>query len=674
MPLRVPCPGPVLRLFSSGVVGPVPSSPCLAWGRSTPCGRACSSGLGLRAVGAARGRPGGGRLLPGYGASGAGRFPTANRLSLRRAAGARYRLALGAGGVGLGTRHQPLSARSCKLGLRAVGAAQERPGEAPLAWVWASGIGRSPKADRASLGRAAGAHYPLPVGAGAVDVETRPLPQSARSCWLALRPVGRQEGARGGVSLAWAWGVRGRALCHTRLSVPGACGRGPLPPSFWCGGCGRGDPSPTPQRALLPAGIARCRGGTGAPVGGRLLPGVGASGAGRSLKPDRPPLGRAAGARHRLLWARGVWAWGPVTNPTALAFASLRCALWGRYEGAPGGAYLACAWGVGDRALFQVRPPVFVACGRGLLPAGFGRVGCGPGDPSPTPQRALLRAGLARCGGGMRAPGGGRRLAWCGAPGVGRSPTPDRPSLGRAAGACYPLALAAGAVAWGPVTDPTALELASRLCTLWGRQQGALGGASLAWTWGVRGWTLSHARPPVLGACGRGPLPAGYRCGGSGRGDPSPTPQGARGWVLAHARPFVLGARGWGPLPTACRCGLPARGPRLPWQLLPCRGSSCVARPSRVCGTQWPLLLGTCPCAVVLAGGVPLCRAPWLLVGAPRLVRSGRSRCSGRLSCRRGASPRPGGCRPRLYWAAARGTWRPGENRALFACRWSLPR
>ena len=60
--------------------------------------------------------------------------------------------------------------------------------------------------------------------------------------------------------------------------------------------------------------------------------------------------------------------------------------------------------------------------------------------------------------------------------------------------------------------------------------------------------------------------------------------------------------------------------------------------------------------------------------GAPRLVRSGRSRCAGRLSRRRGAFPHSGGLRPQLYWVAARGTRRPAENRAHCACRWPPPR
>ena len=60
--------------------------------------------------------------------------------------------------------------------------------------------------------------------------------------------------------------------------------------------------------------------------------------------------------------------------------------------------------------------------------------------------------------------------------------------------------------------------------------------------------------------------------------------------------------------------------------------------------------------------------------GVPRLVRSGRYRCSGRLSRRCGAFPHPGGLRPRIHWAAAWGTWRPAENQDHGACLWPLPR
>ena len=149
---------------------------------------------------------------------------------------------------------------------------------------------------------------------------------------------------------------------------------------------------------------------------------------------------------------------------------------------------------------------------------------------------------------------------------------------------------------------------------------------------------------------------------------------GVRGWALSQPRLPALWAGCWGPLPTGRGCGVRACGSGCPWHLVPCRVSWCVVRASRVRGTRSPLWLGTCPRAVVVAGGVPLWRASWPRVGAPLPVRSGRSRCSGRLSRRRGAFLHPGGCRPRLYWVAARGTWRPAENRAHCACRWPLPR
>ena len=109
------------------------------------------------------------------------------------------------------------------------------------------------------------------------------------------------------------------------------------------------------------------------------------------------------------------------------------------------------------------------------------------------------------------------------------------------------------------------------------------------------------------------------------------------------------------------------------------------------------VLLGTCPLAVLLwfvaccacCPGLqhPTAVAAWHLSvllgrgrrrgclaclmaprGAPRLVLSGRSRCSGRLSGRCGAFPQAGGLCPRLYWVVARGRQRPAENRAKYAC------
>ena len=136
------------------------------------------------------------------------------------------------GGVGVGTRHQPHSARSCVLW----GRHEVAPGGRLLPECRASGVGRSPPPDCPPSGPAAGAHYPLAVGAG---------------------------------------------------------------------GCRRGDPSPTPQRALLRAGFARCGGGRRAPGGGASCLGVGRPGSGALPPPTARPLGGLPGPTTHWLWVRG---------------------------------------------------------------------------------------------------------------------------------------------------------------------------------------------------------------------------------------------------------------------------------------------------------------------------------------------------------------------------------
>ena len=815
-------------------------------------------------------------------------------------------------GAGVGTRHQPHSARSCELALRAVGAARGRPGGAPLAWVWgvrgralshprplalwacgrgplptgcgcggvrawgpvtnptaralanwlcalwgrhkdarggrllpgcgASGVGRSTPPTTRPLGVRPGptTHW-LWVWGGA-GVGTRHQPHSARSCELALRAVGAARGRPGGASLAWVWGVRGRALSHPRPLALWACGRGPLPTGCGCGGvrawgpvanptaralscwlcalwgrhegarggrllpgcgapgvgrsptpdhspsgrvagahyrlavvvggCGRGDPSPTPQRALLRAGFARCGGGTRAPGGGASCLGVGRLVSGALPPPTTRPLGvrpgptthwlwvwggAGVGTRHQphsarscelalravgaargrpggapLAWVWGAWcralshprplalwacgrgplptgcgcggvrAWGPVINPTARALASWLCALWGRHEGARGGRLLP---GCGAPGVGRSPTPDHSPSGRAAgahYPLAVGVGGCGRGDPSPTPLRALLRAGFARCGGGTRTPGGGASCLGVGRLVSGALPPPTTPPLGVRPGPTTHWLWVWGGAGVGTRHQPHSARSCELALRAVGAARGRPGGAPLAWVWGARGRALSHPRPLALWACGRGPLPTGCGCGGVRAWGPvtNPTARALASWLCAlwgrhegarggrllpgcgapgvgrSPTPDLSSFRacGRGPLPTGRGCGVRAWGPGSPWHLPLCRGSLCVVCASRVRGTRWPLWLGTCSRAVVVAGGVPLWRALWPRVGAPRLVRSGRSRCSGGLSRRRGAFPHPGGLRPRIYWAAARGTWRPAENRALCACRWPPPK
>ena len=67
--------------------------------------------------------PGGRASCLGVGCPGSGALPPPTTCPFGRAAGAHYPLVVGAGGAGMGTRHQPHSARSCELALRAVGVA-----------------------------------------------------------------------------------------------------------------------------------------------------------------------------------------------------------------------------------------------------------------------------------------------------------------------------------------------------------------------------------------------------------------------------------------------------------------------------------------------------------------------------------------------------------------------
>ena len=173
-------------------------------------------------------------------------------------------------------------------------------GEASCLGVGRPGSGALPALTTRPLGRAAGAHYPLAVGAGAAGVGTRHQPHSARYCELALRAVGAARGRPGGRLLP---GCGASGVGHSPTpdhSSFRACGRGPLPTACGCGGCWRGDPSPTPQCVLLQAGFAYCQGGMRVPRGGASCLGVGRPGLGALLPPTTRHLGRAAGAHYPL--------------------------------------------------------------------------------------------------------------------------------------------------------------------------------------------------------------------------------------------------------------------------------------------------------------------------------------------------------------------------------------
>ena len=195
--------------------------------------------------------------------------------------------------------------------------------------------------------------------------------------------------------------------------------------------------------------------------------------------------------------------------------ASVPCSVWLVFGGGQPGPLSPlpglglCVWvlGVQGRALSHPRLPVLWGVRPGPTTHWLWVRGLRAWGPVTTSQRALLRAGFARCGGDTRAPGGGASCLGVGRPGSGALPPPtDRP-FWRAAGAHYPLAVGAGGAGVKTCHNPTAHTPASWLCALWGRHKGASrgGGAPLAWVWGIQDRALSHPRPPVLWGVRRGP-------------------------------------------------------------------------------------------------------------------------------------------------------------------------
>ena len=252
------------------------------------------------------------------------------------------------------------------------------------------------------------------------------------------------------------------------------------------------------------------------PGGGASCLGVGRQGTGTLPPPTSRPFGCAAGAHYPLAVGAGGAGMGTRHRP----YSARSCALWGRHEGARGGRLLPGCGASGVGRSFTPDHSSFRACGRRPLPTGCRCGGCGRGDPSTTPQRALLRAGFARCGGGMRVPGGGASCLGVGRPGTGALPPPTSRPFGRAAGANYPLAAGVGGAGAGTRHQPHS----ARSFVLWGRHQGARGG-------GMRvpggGASCLDVGPPGTGAL------------------PPPTSRQFRRAVGAHY-PLAVGAGGAG--------------------------------------------------------------------------------------------------------------------------------
>ena len=235
---------------------------------------------------------------------------------------------------------------------------------------------------------------------------------------------------RPGACVAW-----GRGFRHCCVAVPKSRGWGADVPRLvrWCVGALLvvGVADGPPRGGHFPAlrgtsGVRRCP-SPGRPSSGALaplrcslwgwredVPGVGAFHhcggrltPGAVPPPTARPLGGLFGSATHVLWARVCGCGGPTLSPRPACPAGAACPGGGGGPSPGGGACHRCEGRLVSGAVppsaarpleraARVPRPVCPGCGR-----------CGRGDPAPAPQRAPLRAGVARCGGGGRASPGG---------------------------------------------------------------------------------------------------------------------------------------------------------------------------------------------------------------------------------------------------------------------------
>ena len=103
--------------------------------------------------------------------------------------------------------------------------------------------------------------------------------------------MGAARGRPGGAPVAWVWGVRRRALSHARPPVLWGVRPGPTTQWLLVRGVQAWGPVTNPTARALARWLCALWGRREVARGGRLLPGCGVSGVGRSPTPDRPSFG-----------------------------------------------------------------------------------------------------------------------------------------------------------------------------------------------------------------------------------------------------------------------------------------------------------------------------------------------------------------------------------------------
>ena len=478
------------------------------------CGRGCAGvgaqncpfGLhalrGLRAAGVAGGRPRGGWPATVV------RGVWCQALSLPRPPilwggqpGFRDPCVPGAVGTGVGTQHRPHSERPCGPALRAVGVAGGRhPRGMPVDVVRGVGGQALPLPRLPAL--RAGCRGPPPTccGRGCAGVGAQHCPLGLHALW-GLRAAGVLGGRpRGGWPATVVTGVWCQALSLPRLPVLWGRQLGfrdPCVPAALGAGLG----TQHRPRSVRPHGPALCAVGVaeGRPRGSPFRRCEGRLRSGAPPPPSvRPPDGQLGYTTH-VLWARSCGCGGPALSPWLACPVETACRGGGGGPSLGGGACTRCE----GRLVSGAVPPAAahpLGLGAGFARPVCPRCGwCGRGDPAPAPQRAPLRAGVARCGGGGRASSGGGCLSpLCGASKVRRSPSSDCPPSGRAVGVRHLRAVGGGVRVWEPSTVPLACMPCGGCVSRgwWGAVPG--GGWPATVVRGVWCQVLSLPRPLVL--------------------------------------------------------------------------------------------------------------------------------------------------------------------------------
>ena len=261
----------------------------------------------------------------------------------------------------------------------------------------ASGVRRCPSPGRPRSGRAVGVRHPHAVGAvvrlwgpGTVPSACMPFGSCVPRGWWGAAPgegvaCHRCEGPSPSRPPSGA-GSRGSA---TRVSqVRSVVGVGTQHRPHSVRPCGP---------ALLAVGLAegRPRGGAFHCCGGRLMSGA-------PPPPTARPLGGLLGSTTHVLWARACGCGGPKLTPWPACPVGAACRGVGGGP-SPGGVASRCC--EGRLVSAAVPAPAARPLGRATgfpRPVCSGCGQCGRGDPAAVPQRAPLRAGVARCGGGGR--------------------------------------------------------------------------------------------------------------------------------------------------------------------------------------------------------------------------------------------------------------------------------